>query len=186
MKTLPIVTWKGWEASLLLLLIERRTDACFSHDIQMKRIFQELEVNLALDVGAHVGDFAQYLRSIYSGEIISFEPVSSLFDKLATAASSDPSWHVHKLEVESQESTQLINVSNLLTFGSLLIANDYCVQRFGIGARGTKTEVVSVRRLDELLDEIVPGMESKRIFPKIDTQGYDVEVFRASEINSSM
>ena len=59
-----------------------------------------------------------------------------------------------------------------------ITTNNYCSQRFGINATGTKEEVVSVRRLDELLAETAPNMEGKRIFLKLDTQGYDVEVFR--------
>jgi len=150
----------------------------FLHRAQLKSIIEKLEIDLVIDVGANEGQFAQMLRSFYYGEILSFEPVSSVFEKLATAAHSDPHWRVHKLALGSREATQRINVSHRTVFSSLLKANDYCVQRFGDRAVETNEEVVSVRRLDKLLPEITPDFESKRIFLKLDTQGYDLETFK--------
>ena len=37
-----------------------------------------------------------------------------------------------------------------------------------------------MRRLDEMLDEVTDGIESPRVFLKMDTQGYDVRVFRGA------
>jgi hypothetical protein len=90
------------------------------------------------------------------------------------------------LALGSQESTQSINVSNDTSLSSLLKSNDYCSQLFAVGARVTKEEVVSVRRLDKVLNNIIPDFDSKRIFLKLDTQGYDSEVSRAWEINLNM
>ncbi|MEO5573840.1 MAG: FkbM family methyltransferase, partial [Gammaproteobacteria bacterium] len=116
--------------------------------------------------------------SFYHEEILSFEPVTSVFEKLVAAASSDPNWHVYKLALGSQEATQTINVSDATVFSSLLRTNDYCMERFGGCAQGNGEEIVSVRRLDELLNKIIPNIASKRIFLKMDTQGYDMEVFK--------
>jgi len=154
------------------------TDTWFSRSAQISSIIDKFGIDLVIDVGANEGSFAQELRSFYRGEILSFEPVSSVFEKLAAAAASDPNWHVYKVALGNQESTQTIHVSNETVFSSLLKANDYCAQRFGDDALGTKEEVVSVRRLDNLLQEIAPDFGSKHIFLKMDTQGYDIEVFK--------
>jgi FkbM family methyltransferase len=161
-------------------LIEKKCkeNAWFSYRAQIRTIIEKFEIDLIIDVGANEGQFAQVMRSFYTGEILSFEPVSSVFDKLAAAASSDPNWHVHKLALGSQESTQTINISNHTPFSSLLKTNDYCTERFGDSSLGAKEEVVCVRRLDELLNDLVPDIDSKRIFLKLDTQGYDSEVFK--------
>lgn len=157
---------------------ECREDAWFSYRAQIRSIIEKFEINVVLDVGANEGQFAQQLRSFYLGEILSFEPVAFVFEKLAKAASTDPNWHVYKLALGSQESTQTINVSDSTDFSSLLRTNDYCIHRFGDRAQGKREEVVSVRRLDELLEKIAPDIENKRIFLKMDTQGYDLEVFK--------
>lgn len=157
---------------------ERKADVWFSYDAQLTSILENHEIDLVIDVGANEGQFARQIRSFYLGEILSFEPVSSTFEKLAAAASFDSNWHVHQLALGSQDSTQTINVSNNTVFSSLLKPNDYCALRFGSESLKMKEEVVTVRRLDELLDVIVPHIENKRIFLKLDTQGYDLEVFK--------
>jgi hypothetical protein len=48
-------------------------------------------------------------------------------------------------------------------------------------------EEVPVRRLDALLDEVTAGIPDRRLYLKLDTQGYDLEVFagmgeRAAEL----
>jgi FkbM family methyltransferase len=157
---------------------KRRIDAWFSYRAQVRSIIERLKIDVVIDVGANEGQFAQQLRSFYRGEIYSFEPVSSVFEKLAEAASADPKWHVYKLALGSQEATQTINVSDSTVFSSLLKTNNYCVQRFGDSSRGRKEEVVSIKRLDELLETIAPDIENKRVFLKMDTQGFDMEVFK--------
>ncbi|MBH0178857.1 MAG: FkbM family methyltransferase [Nitrospira sp.] len=164
--------------SFALIDTEQRRDAWFSYHAQLRSIIEKLEINAVIDVGANEGQFAKKLRSFYFGEIHSFEPVTLAFEKLAEAASPDPKWHVYKLALGSQESTQTINVSDETVFSSLLRTNDYCVQRFGRTAQGKREELVSIRRLDELLDKMVPNIENKRVFLKMDTQGYDMEVFK--------
>jgi FkbM family methyltransferase len=157
---------------------EDTTDIWFSYRAQIRSLIKKFEINVVIDVGANKGQFAQELRSVYLGEIFSFEPVTVVFKKLAEAASNDPQWHVYKLALGSQDSTQTINISDQTRFSSLLRTNNYCIQRFGDGARGKREEVVSIRRLDNLLENLGPDIENKRIFLKMDTQGYDTEVFK--------
>ena len=55
-------------------------------------------VNLVLDVGANVGQFAQSLRNRgYAGRIISFEPVKEAFSALENAARGDDLWTASNL-----------------------------------------------------------------------------------------
>src|SRR6476659_2537452 len=55
-------------------------------------------IDLVLDVGANVGQFATSLREKgYAGQIESFEPVSSVFQALADTARNDPRWNVHNM-----------------------------------------------------------------------------------------
>lgn len=43
-----------------------------------------------------------------------------------------------------------------------------------------RKEIVEVRRLDDLFEECLSGVPSPRIFLKIDTQGFDVEVLKGA------
>jgi FkbM family methyltransferase len=164
--------------SLVIFKKRHRKDAWFSYRAQVRSTIERLKIDVVIDVGANEGQFAQLLRSFYHGEILSFEPVSSVFQKLAEAASADPKWHVYRLALGSEEATQTINVSDSTVFSSLLKTNNYCVQRFGDSSQGTREEVVSIKRLAELLDTIAPDIENKRVFLKMDTQGFDMEVFK--------
>jgi len=155
-----------------------RMDATFSYRAQIRSVIERSGIDLVIDAGANEGQFARSLRSFYTGRILSFEPVTFAFDKLAAAASTDPEWHVYKLALGSQDSTQTINVSDRTLFSSLLKSNGYCAQRFGDRAKGKHEEMIRICRLDRLLEEIVPDIGNKRVFLKMDTQGYDLEVFK--------
>jgi FkbM family methyltransferase len=163
--------------SFLFFAQEKRGDIWFSYDIQLGKLIAEQSIDLVLDVGANKGQFAQKIRSFYSGTILSFEPVSSAFERLQEAASSDPNWHVYNCALGSQECIQEINVSHETMFSSLLKSNDYCSKRFGENSLGKHSEAVSVRRAESLLEEIAHKIRGNRIFLKMDTQGYDTVVF---------
>ena len=73
---------------------------------------------------------------------------------------------------------QTIYIANDSAFSSLLQSNDWCEQEFGDESVGKREETVIVRRLDEVLNEVVENLDRAKIYLKMDTQGYDLEVFR--------
>jgi FkbM family methyltransferase len=169
-----------WYGAKTFTVIDKRHrgEAPFSYRAQLRTTIERLAIDLVIDVGSNEGQFAQHLRTFYSGEVQSFEPVSSTFERLARAAALDPHWKVHKLALGSVAGSQAINVSNATVFSSLLTPNDQGRQLFGARTDVSRTEVISVRRLDDVLDEIAPDAGRRRIFLKMDTQGYDLEVFK--------
>jgi FkbM family methyltransferase len=164
--------------SFALAKTSRLDDAWYSQRIQIERLMRDFGVDLVVDVGANRGQFATNIRAFYSGAILSFEPVSGVFDELARAAAADPDWHVLKLALGDQDAEMTIHVPTQTEFSSLLAANDYSAARFGTGTVPTKEERVIVRRLDQVLEELGDVAAGKRIFLKLDTQGYDPNVFR--------
>lgn len=146
--------------------------------LQRQLLFERLGIDLVLDVGANEGQFAGEVRNIYPGEIISFEPVSSAYAKLAANSSRDPLWKTKQLALGEDNATGSINVAKFGTFNSFLKTSSYCDQHFGPDAGGASTEAVSVRRLDDVLTELVPDIQQRRAFLKVDTQGYDLRVLR--------
>src|SRR4051812_7459724 len=74
------------DRSFALFAGKNRSDAWFSYYAQLRALFEELQIDMVIDVGANEGQFARNLRYFYSGEICSFEPVSSIFAQLEAAA----------------------------------------------------------------------------------------------------
>jgi FkbM family methyltransferase len=166
--------------SLFVFDSAKPEDAWYSFRATLRSILTRHQVNHVIDVGANTGQFGQYLRAIYSGRISSFEPVSFAFEELSRTAGSDGKWSAYKLALGATPGVTTINVPAASNFSSLLTANDYCVSRFGERSAAARKEEVTVKRLDQVLEEI--GGESaaapQKIFLKMDTQGYDVEVFK--------
>lgn len=167
--------------SLALIDRARPADAWFSYRTQLKLLIDKFMVDLVIDVGANEGQFGHRMRELYAGEIISFEPVQAVFQRLAEASAGDPLWRAQQVALGSQDCTQTINVSRESVFSSLLQANEYARRRFNEEALQARQESISIRRGDELLNELVPEISARRLFLKMDTQGFDLEVFRGLE-----
>ena len=155
----------------------KRTQApWFSARGHRRDIFRKLGIDLVIDIGANEGQFARSLRSFYSGDIISFEPITEVFTRLSRMASVDKKWKVCKMALGSKETTQRINISRDAVFSSLLRTNEYAGLQFQ-ESEIVGGEMTTVRRLESVLDEVFPSLEERRIFLKLDTQGWDLEVF---------
>ncbi len=127
-----------------------------------------------LDVGAHLGQFGQLLRRIgYEGEIVSFEPVLSVFAALAGTVKDDVRWQAHRLALGAEDGTAELNVPKATDFASFLQPNEFSLAEFEGHTAVERTEQVPVRRLDGVVDAYAPGA---RLFLKLDTQGWELEV----------
>jgi FkbM family methyltransferase len=146
---------------------------CVQHVTAMLELYG---VNCVFDVGANAGQYARRLRKAgYTGRIVSFEPTSAAFARLEKAAEKDPDWHVYRCGLGREETTAEIHTS-WTTMNSLLPASDYGKDRYK-RFRNSDTEEVRVRRLDEVMDEALEGLADPVPYLKMDTQGYDLEVF---------
>jgi FkbM family methyltransferase len=153
-------------------------EAWYSYRATLRTVFEQQRVNHVIDVGANVGQFGRLVRSFYSGRMSSFEPVSSAFEKLRRATNGDERWNAYHLALGSRPGVATLHVAERTNFSSFLRATDYCTASFGADTAGARDESVTIRRLDEVLDEISPGAGSERIYLKLDTQGFDLEVFK--------
>ncbi|MFI6939699.1 FkbM family methyltransferase [Streptomyces sp. NPDC050418] len=139
-------------------------------------ILEKYGVNCVFDVGANAGQYAKRLRrSGYKGRIISFEPVSLTFERLQEAAKDDPEWLVHHCALGSEAGTSTIHI-DWNTMNSLLPPSDYGRGRYKRFKKG-RTEEITIRRLDEVMDEALDGIADPRPYLKMDTQGFDLQVF---------
>lgn len=152
-----------------------------SIDEHLRILLRKLEINCVLDVGAHRGEYGRSLRALgYRGRIVSFEPVSNNFSVLQERSSGDAQWSVHHLALGAEEDTLPIRVSNATMLTSFRSLNDYATDRFGSTAQVERIERVRVRRLDNVIDECLRGIDSPRVYLKVDTQGHDLEVIRGA------
>lgn len=146
----------------------------------LSKLIDVYKINKIIDVGANDGQFGQFLRSIgYEGDIYSFEPVSDAFKMLSLASSSDNKWHVYNIALGSSSGEALINVSKHTVFSSLLSPSDYALGRWS-ESQVDHQEKISIRTLDEWCTE---GniLNSDSVLLKMDTQGFDLEVFKGSK-----
>ncbi|MEU1593663.1 FkbM family methyltransferase [Streptomyces sp. NPDC005708] len=134
------------------------------------------EVNCVFDVGANAGQYARRLRRDgYAGRIVSFEPTAAAFAKLEKAAEGDPDWWVYPFGLGRKDETKSIH-TGWNTMNSLLSPSDYGRDRYLRFAK-SQTEEIEIRRLDGVMDKALADIDDPRPYLKMDTQGYDLEVF---------
>ena len=133
-------------------------------------------IDLVLDVGANVGQFAIGIRAKgYSGDIISFEPIASEFRELKERAKGDRRWDVRNLALGEKSGCATINVSERTVFSSFLPQTS-TARYADESAAVTRVEEVDVARLDEIFDPF----RQRNVFLKIDTQGYERPVLEGA------
>lgn len=146
----------------------------------LSRVFDVYKIDKIIDVGANEGQFGHFLRSLgYSGWIHSFEPVAGPFEKLSSVSASDSKWIVHNYALGATPSEALINVSKHTSFSSILSPSEYALGRWE-NSHVDHQEKIVIRTLDDFCaDGMVTGTDS--VFLKMDTQGYDLEVFKGAQ-----
>jgi FkbM family methyltransferase len=148
---------------------------------QRALLLDHLGVDLVLDVGANVGQYAGiHLRrwTRYEGRIASFEPVGSCFAQCAAAAAEDPSWEAFPYGLSNVEDTVPITVP---------AGQEDLSSLHGFTAAGAKmietttasVEHVNLRRLDDVIGEV--SRSSDRLALKLDVQGHEAAVLRGAE-----
>ena len=80
-----------------------------------------------------------------------------------------------------ESGTRTIQVLEASDLSSFHRPNDYCAERLGRKASVAGTEEVPVERLDAVFEQGVKDLETPRVLLKLDTQGYDLEVFKGAE-----
>lgn len=135
-------------------------------------------ISLVLDVGANTGQYASLLRGQgYQGRILSFEPLAAEFEQLKQNAAEDPQWDCKQLALGSYNGSCEINRAGNSYSSSILPM----LERHIINAPDSHyvgKELISIARLDSLEGEIANPHD--RVYLKIDTQGYEMEVLKGA------
>lgn len=132
-------------------------------------------VDVVLDIGANIGQYACHLRHAgWSGRIVSFEPQSRVHAQLSAAAADDPDWRIAApMALGARAGEAVINLSNESDMSSLLeMRADFLAT--SPTSRRVGRETIRVETLDAVFDDHVGA--GARAFVKIDTQGYEAAV----------
>lgn len=141
-------------------------------------IMRRLGVNFVLDVGANIGTYgAELRRDGYKGKIWSYEPASAAFAELEKAAAGDELWKAIHYGCGEHTVITKINVSkdgvssSLLPMATTMTSNEP-------RSAYISEETISICSLDE---SVLPHLNpADRLWLKVDTQGYEGEVFKGA------
>jgi FkbM family methyltransferase len=140
-------------------------------------LLRKEEINLVLDIGANLGQFADGLLAAgYSGRIVSFEPLSTIHSQLRANASRYPNWTVaDRTALGEKAGSVRIHVSTAHASSSILEMLPSHLKA-APGSDYVGAETVPVNRLDDLC-ALSPA---DRVVLKIDVQGYERQVLEGA------
>lgn len=174
MKAAPIEALVQRVANRLGLELRRFRPETSEHG-RLASMLKANGINLVLDVGANVGQFAQGLRKAsYEGLIVSFEPLAAAHEQLLLASRRDGLWQVApRAAIGEREGELDIHVANNSVSSSALAMLDRHVE-----AAPESTYVASERVRLTTLDSMARAYLQPGVLPflKIDTQGYEDRV----------
>ena len=152
-----------------------------SHPLaRRKRILSYYDIDTVLDIGANAGQFARQLREDmgYEKEIVSFEPMSSVFEVLQVNAAPDRRWRALNMALGDIDEEQTINIAGN-SYSSSLLEMLPSHLKSAPESGYIDTETIKVRKLDSVFDSFCGS--SKNIYMKIDTQGFEGQVLKGAE-----
>jgi FkbM family methyltransferase len=147
----------------------------------LMNFIEDRDIDVVLDVGANVGQFAKELRSKgYQGKIISFEPVRAVYETLSEMAANDDNWETRNFALGATAGSATINVADSSVFSSMLPSTAAAGQ-FAESSAVTRTETIEIKTLDD----VVVG-EPGNLLLKIDTQGFEKQVLEGGRSTLTM
>lgn len=165
-----IAGWLGYE------LIKKRklNDTLEQH---LANILDVENINLVVDVGANVGQYARSIRLHgYAGRIASFEPISPAFDKLKQESNLDPGWRSFPIALGAENKRVMMRRYAATEFSSVFSLNDFARERFKWRTDDDGEEEVPMARLADVWGQVTEFVETPRALLKLDTQGSDLDV----------
>lgn len=153
----------------------------FAHSAHLCEILEKKNITMVVDAGANEGQFAEFVRNNvgYDGKIYSFEPSPFPFEKLKMKSSDDDRWHVFNVGLGSAEGELDFHASEASVLSSFLRPNEYYETIFNENAKKIRMLKVKIDTLSAFSDR--HAFAGERIFLKLDTQGFDLEVFAGAK-----
>lgn len=135
-------------------------------------------VKAVIDVGANEGQFGKAIRHIDRRlPIHSVEPNPKSFSRLKLTSASDKNWHAYQCALGRHDGAAFLNVTAADDFSSCLDATPFGMEQFGGDLTVVDRISVQMRTLDSVLVSEIGPEAGVNILLKVDTQGFDREVF---------
>ncbi len=163
---------------LALVANEELGERAFDYDL--RRLLERLGVTCVLDVGANCGQFRERIaaRCGWAGPVVSFEPIARYAAVLRGAGAGRSDWRVVESALGAVAEDKAITLFDSPGLASLrtprLNAMRELLPKHVVQVIGRET--IRVQRLDDVFAEATRGLDTSRVFLKIDTQGYELEV----------
>ncbi len=142
-------------------------------------LVRTLSIDCILDVGANVGQYGEFLRSIgYQGTIVSFEPLAEAHAALAAKSAKDPHWKAVRIALGASDHEATMNVSRASVMTSLRPPSPTGAAVVGRDLETVRQEKVPVRRLDGIFDDHVAP--DAKVFLKMAVQGANLDVLEGA------
>ena len=151
-------------------------------EAHLRYLLPKLGIDCVLDVGANQGQYGRELRKAgYRGRIVSFEPVKETFQILKSHADRDGNWRVHNFALGAKAGVSTIHVTRATILSSFRQPNAFSKDQYAWGIPVVRNEQVQIRTLDEVFADCLAGLKSPKVFLKMDTQGFDLQVFAGAK-----
>lgn len=145
----------------------------------LRRVFERCQVDCVFDVGANDGAYVEWLRKRvgYAGQVVSFEPIPAQVAVLEKKAADDPKWMICPFALGRSEGANLFHVMESDVFSSFLKPDGTQPEKYADSNRIQTTLTVQVSTVAKVWDDIRNKFGISRLYLKMDTQGFDLEVF---------
>jgi FkbM family methyltransferase len=148
------------------------------HELGIEELLKVYQIGAVLDIGANIGQYGKYLRiDGYENQIISFEPIKHVFTKLEAAIRNDAKWKAYNFAIGDYDGISEINISGNLVSSSIMPIKEAHIEAASDSAYISKEEI-EVKKLDTIFNDL--DIKDKRIYMKIDTQGFEYKVLKGA------
>ena len=145
--------------------------------IEHRGVLASLAPETVVDVGAHAGQFSLLVRALHPrARIVAFEPLAEAAQRYRRVFAGDPQVTLHQAAVAPRRGRAALHVSASPDSSSLLPITRRQVERFP-GTEARAVVEVEAAPLDAFLE---PADIRPPALLKIDVQGFELEVLRAS------
>jgi FkbM family methyltransferase len=137
-------------------------------------IINNQKIDILFDIGANTGQYSSKLRNLgYKNGIISFEPLTKVFEILEKTARKDGNWIVNNYALGDEDGEGIINISGHSDNSSIQDMTSNYLESAPV-LKYVGKQKIEIKKLDSIFNSYVK--HENKVMIKIDTQGYEKNV----------